>query len=234
MSDTANQTIQLLVVEDEPDLCEALVTFLQLDGFSVHGVGTARAAEIWMEAHAVNIVILDVGLPDQNGIDWISRLIANRSLGLVITTAHGELPERIRGLSVGADAYLVKPVELEELRLVILNLAKRLSLSLERPAVDWQLSPTRWELTTLNGSVIKLTRSEIQLLMTLANAPGIAVARDELVLALGHTPENYDPRRMEILTRRLRNKVKEQSGECLPLETVHGFGYAFTAEIVLH
>lgn len=225
------KTIQILVVEDEPDLCQALVSFMQIEGFKAQGVGTTYEAEALINKNDFDIVILDVGLPDQNGIDWVSSLREQRSFGLIITTAHGELPDRIRGLSIGADVYLVKPVELEELRLVILNLARRINKNVKNPRADWQLNLVRWELITPTGFTIKLTRSEVQFLTALAKSPGVAVARDTLILSLGHLPEHYDSRRMEILTRRLRNKVKEQSSELLPLETVHGFGHAFTSEI---
>ena len=79
--------------------------------------------------------------------------------------------------------------------------------------------------------MIKLTYSETLLLQRLTRAPGQAVSRRDLVLSLGHDPDSYDYRRMEILVRRLRNKIKEVLGSELPLDTVHKIGYAFTAAI---
>lgn len=232
MSDRLEGKIRLLVVEDEPDLCEAMVSFLELDGFQAEGVGSVTAAEAWLKAHPVDIVILDVGLPDRDGISWFRQSEAARGKGLIVTTARGELPDRVRGLTAGADAYLVKPVEFEELRLIVTNVAKRLGCGIPSAAPNWKIDPVHWELTSSNGDTIKLTRSETALLAVLAASPGQAVQRDALIRALGYDPKNYDPRRMEILIRRLRNKVGLQTPARFPLETVHGVGYAFLADIV--
>lgn len=233
MSDPLKSNTRILVVEDEPDLCEAMVSFLQLEGFQANGVGSVAAADDWLKAQPIDIVILDVGLPDRDGIAWIRQSESTRDKGLIVTTARGELPDRIRGLTAGADAYLVKPVEFEELHLIVTNLANRLGCGAPSPFSAWKLAPVRWELISSNGDVIKLTRSEITLLTTLAASPGQVVHRDELIRALGYDPKTYDTRRMEILVRRLRNKVMSQSPARLPLETVHGQGYALTAEITI-
>jgi DNA-binding response OmpR family regulator len=82
-----------------------------------------------------------------------------------------------------------------------------------------------------SGMVVKLTHSETVLLQRLSRAPGQAISRQDLVLSLGHDPQSYDYRRMEILVRRLRNKTKEVLGSELPVETVHKVGYAFTASM---
>jgi DNA-binding response OmpR family regulator len=233
MSDKLKSNTRILVVEDEPDLCEAMVSFLQLEGFQAAGVGSVVAADAWLQAQPIDIVILDVGLPDRDGISWIRQNEATRDKGLIVTTARGELPDRIRGLAAGADAYLVKPVEFEELRLIVSNVANRLGCGIPSSLSGWKLDPVHWELISSNGDVIKLTRSETTLLATLAASPGQTVHRDELAHALGYESETYDPRRMEILVRRLRNKVRLQSPIRLPLETVHGQGYAFAADIAV-
>lgn len=233
MSDQLKSTTRILVVEDEPDLCEAMVSFLQLEGFQTVGVGNVAAADACLKAHPIDIVILDVGLPDRDGIAWIRQSESTRDKGLIVTTARGELSDRIRGLAAGADAYLVKPVEFEELHLIVTNLANRLGCGVPSPFPGWKLAPIHWELISLEGDVIKLTRSETLLLAKLAASPGQTVQRDELIRALGYEPETYDLRRLEILVRRLRNKVRLQSSIPLPLETVHGQGYAFAADIAV-
>lgn len=231
MNEQLKDKIRILVVEDEPDLCEATVSFLKLESFHANGVGSIAEADAWLKAQPVDIVILDVGLPDRDGISWIRQNEATRNKGLIVTTARGELPDRIRGLTAGADAYLVKPVEFEELRLIVTNVANRLGCGIRSPASIWKHDSVCWELTSPDGDIIKLTRSESTLIATLAASPGQAVHRDALIHALGYAPESYDPRRMEILIRRLRNKIRMQSPSRLPLETVHGVGYAFVAEI---
>lgn len=226
-----NDLVRLLVVEDEPDLCEAMVSFLALHGLDATGVGTLGAANDWLQSHPVDIVVLDVGLPDMNGIDWLRQRAPKAAMGIVIVTANGQLPDRLRGLDAGADAYLVKPVEFEELLAVTRNLARRLGVGQPAPPSRWQLDSVGWVLHSPQGQAVRLTRSEAVVVELLAAQPGRAVARAELAQALGHLPQLYDPRRLEILMRRLRRKVEEQTGQPLPLETVHGLGYAFAGPI---
>lgn len=225
--------MRILIIEDEPDLCEAMASFLALDGYSAHGVGSATAGEAWLRKNAVDIVILDVGLPDGDGIAWFGDNPAMRGKGLIVTTARGELDDRLRGHAIGADAYLVKPVEFAELRLVVRNIANRLAPARPAGSADWRLDTVTWTLKAGNGKTVRLSRSEAVLLNALAADPGETVGRDRLIRALGQSPSAYDPRRMEILVRRLRNKVKTEIGDDLPLTTVHGLGYAFTAAIAL-
>lgn len=232
MIDRLEGKIYLLVVEDEPDLCEAMVSFLELEGFKANGVSSAAEADDWLKTHPIDIIILDVGLPDQDGISWIRQIENASDKGLIVTTARGELPDRIRGLKAGADAYLVKPVELEELLLIVANVANRLGYGKPSAPPSWSLNNVRWELTPSEGNPIKLTRSETTLLATLAASPGQTVHRDTLIHALDYDPQTYDPRRMEILVRRLRNKIRLQTQIRLPLETIHGLGYAFAGDIV--
>jgi DNA-binding response OmpR family regulator len=113
-------------------------------------------------------------------------------------------------------------VALEEMSSLLLNLWYRL-----RGQVDnsWLIQPLEWKLQSPMGSMVRLTHSELLVLQRMALQPGVAVTREDLVLALGHNPKIYDYRRMEILVRRLRNKVREMVGVDLPLETVHRLGY---------
>ncbi|MBS4097973.1 MAG: response regulator transcription factor [Sulfuricella sp.] len=225
--------MQILIVEDEPDLCEAMASFLILDGYSAHGVGSATAGAAWLRGNAVDIVILDVGLPDADGIAWLKDNPVMRGKGLIVTTARGELDDRLRGHAIGADAYLVKPVEFAELRLVVRNIARRLTPVRPAGSADWRLDTVTWTLAAGNGKTVRLSHSEAVLLNALAASPGETVVRNALIRALGQSPAIYDPRRMEIMVRRLRNKVKTETGDDLPLTTVHGLGYAFTAAILM-
>ena len=218
---------RILVVEDETPLREAMVTFLTMEGMHAEGVGTLEAATAWRTAHAMDAMILDLGLPDGDALAWLASHPVGHA-GLVICSARGHPPERIAGMQSGADAYLVKPVQLEELSLLVQKLLKRL----KAPANNtWTLDKVHWTLAAPSGRQLKLTHSEAQVIQMLAQSPGAAVSKNDIVIALGHQPASYDMRRMEILIRRLRNKAKEQLGTELPLETAHRLGYAFTAPV---
>jgi len=220
---------RVLIVEDEPDLQEALVSFLRLEGMAAHGVGCLSDAQNWMAQNRVDVLLLDLGLPDGDGLAWLQQRQDLRDKGLIITTARSDTISRIHGIRAGADVYLVKPVLLEEVASLIHNLTRRLRGS--APPTTWWLDETGWRLRTPDGHTIKLTHSEHMLLQRLVKSSGQAVSREALAISLGHKPEHYDFRRLEILVRRLRNKVKENGHMALPLETAHRYGYAFTAPI---
>jgi two-component system OmpR family response regulator len=219
---------RVLVLEDEADLQEAMVTYLNMEGNIADGVSSLRAAQEWMRTHPYEILVLDLGLPDGDGLEWLKQRPLMQDKGVIITTARGDSDQRIEGIRAGADVYLVKPIQLEELSSLVQNLVRRIRANSQ---ALWTLRKLQWTLESPQGLAIKLTHSESVLLSRLAQTPGQAVSRNELVTCLGHDPESYDFRRMEILVRRLRNKAHDALGFDLPMETVHKLGYAFTAPV---
>jgi two-component system, OmpR family, response regulator len=233
MNAPRNATPRVLLVEDEEPLRDATVAFLNLDGCQAQGVGTLVEAAQWILHHDVDVVLLDLGLPDGDGLEW---LLKNRAWlltkGVIITTARRESADRIAGVRAGSDVYLVKPVALEELSATIANLHRRLSL--QPPMAAWRIDCGTWLLHTPQGQSVKLTGSELTVMCALARQPGVTMARNDLIEELGCKPDSYDPRRMEILVRRLRNKVSDHTDTSLPLETVHRQGYVFVNAITIH
>ena len=228
MNATSPHRVNILVLEDEADLQEALVTYLNMEGFVADGVGSLRAATQWLRTHRPDVVVIDLGLPDGDGLDWLAQQQMLRSAGVIVITARGEKVDRLRGLRSGADAYLVKPIAFDELSPLIDNLVRRLRAN---TTPIWLLNRLAWTLQSPDGPAIKLTHNESLCMDCLVQTPGQPVERTALIAALGEDPELYDPRRMEILVRRLRVKAREVLGYELPLETVHRVGYAFTAPI---
>jgi len=222
-----HNAVHILVVEDEPALQEAMVTYLNLSGFIADGVGSLAGAEGWMQTHRFDIVILDLGLDDGDGLSLLSQFNL-QDKGLIITTARSELFDRLIGLKAGADIYLVKPVVLEELVANIHNLSRRLNIT---PAKLWVLDTSSWLLESPDNLSVKLTQLEMAFLACLVRSPSEVVLKDSLIVALGQDPSEYDPRRMEVLVRRLRTKIKNNLYCDAPIETVHGQGYVFTGAI---
>lgn len=223
-----NEPVRVLVIEDEFALCEALVAYLNIEGMQAHGAGSLTQAQAWLDGHSPHVLLLDLGLPDGDGLDWLSQRQDLRDKGVIITSARSDSLSRVSGIRAGADVYLVKPVLPEEVVSLIQNLMRRLR---PHPAEGWLLDGKSWRLLAPGGQALKLTHSEHVLLLRLAQASGQPVSKEELVLSLGHAPEQYDYRRLEILIRRLRNKAEDAWGQPLPLETAHRRGYSFAASI---
>lgn len=221
---------RILVVEDEPELLDAMVLYLSLEGWAAEGAASLAQASTRMSESPPDLIVLDLGLPDGDGLAWMQAHPQCRHTGIVITSARGEERQRIEGIKHGADVYMVKPVALEELALVLQRLWQRVRV---QSAPNWTLLPTAWLLQSPAGQTVKLTHSEMAILRALAEQPGRAVPRPTLVMALGQDPDSYDYRRMEVLVRRLRTKVREALGMELPLETAHRLGYAFASELTL-
>lgn len=215
----------VLVVEDEADLRDAIVSFLLLDGIDASPAASLQEADTCLANQYFDVILLDLGLPDGDGLDWLRQRDDLSSTGLIITTARGAKAQRLSGIRCGADAYFVKPLDLEELSLQVINLTRRV-----RPPKpgQWLLNETQWSVVTPKGVAIKLTSTEIRFLLPLMQYPGEPVDRRALIDNLGHKSDYYDTRRMEIMVRRLRKKIETQAGEPLPLETIYGRGYAFT------
>jgi len=217
---------RVLVVEDEADLRDALVRFLQLDGMTAVAAGSLHEAHECLRSAHFDVVLLDLGLPDGDGLDWLREREDLEETGLIITSARVAKAHRISGIRCGADAYFVKPVDLEELSLQVLNLTRRVRRTV--PGC-WMLDAMQWSLFTPRGQAVKLTQSEIRFLDPLMSTPGTPIDRQVLVKSMGHKQDYYDSRRMEIMVRRLRKKIEQLGDDPLPLETVYGRGFVFTA-----
>jgi DNA-binding response OmpR family regulator len=219
---------KILVLEDEIALLEAYVSYLNIDGCVADGLSSLEAAQNWLINHDFDILILDLGFNDGDGLAWLNKNQALQNKGLMIVTARDTIKDKIEGINAGADAYITKPVPLEIISATAHNLFKRIKKS---PLPQWQINATNWMLTAPDRQSLKLTHSEMQLLLPFTKYHNQIIKRDQLIEELGHSTEYYDVRRLEIMIRRLRNKVLNSFGLTLPLETVHGQGFAFSAPI---
>lgn len=196
-------------------------------GFAVVATATAADLHHHLNTHAVDMVVLDVGLPDQDGFTVARNIRATYpEIGIVMLTGRAATPDRVRGLSEGADAYLSKPVEIELLAATLHSLARRLRDTPPQFAPKrWHLDGNGWCLVSPAGSTVALTKTERRLVDRLTTIPGQLVTRDELIAALTDNVYDFDAHRLDSLVYRLRRKVAEGCGEALPLNAVHGEGY---------
>jgi len=222
---------RILVVEDYHDLQTEMIDFLELSGHLAEGADDLAGMYKKLQQSHRKIVLLDLGLPDGDGIEHIANLrrCYGLHLGIIIVSARGSDEERIIGLKNGADAYLVKPLNLHELNLLIIRLSARIA--------DQQLSDHTWILQTATKTLltpayipITLTGTEYLLLEYLAYNSAIH-ERVHLCEILYSEKEFINVRKLDTLICRLRHKTKNETGFELPISSFRNKGYGFTANI---
>jgi DNA-binding response OmpR family regulator len=220
---------RLLLLEDDATLREdILLPGLADYGFPVEGVATAAALYERLRTQAPDIVVLDVGLPDADGFSVAQAVRALLpGIGIIMLTGHGETAEQVRGLSQGADAYLVKPAQIDLLAATVHSVARRLrgAAPIAPPTQRWTFDANDWYLIAPGGQTIPLTNTEQRVMQRLAETLGQLVTREQLVAVVADDVHDFDPHRIESLIHRLRRKVLARCGEPLPLRAVHGKGY---------
>ena len=221
--------LRIIVVEDNHELRDILVTGLRHFGHRTQGACDGPAMDRALAESGADIVILDLGLPGEDGISIARRLRRSHSCGIVMVTARGRLDERVVGHENGADLYFVKPVDIRELNAALINLARRI---ITKPEPAWRFSALTSTLQTPTGNIIPLTAQECILMQRLLAAPGSNVSRRDIFTALNQPDDLYADKRLEALVSRLRNKVKAADAGCeLPVRARHNLGYAFLAEV---
>lgn len=233
------------LVEDEPVLREELSFQLQHKGFKVVAFADATGLYRHLATQPLAVVVLDIGLPGEDGIS-IAKLLRghNPLMGLVFLTARSLRDDRLEGLAAGADAYLVKPVDVEELALLLQRLLERhrhsttalveQPPSATAPKTDeeaWKLQAHRAVLIAPNGTKVRLTLTELQCLTELVSKKGKPCKHTELARAMGLMPDEWDRHRLEVIVSRLRAKVERGTGLAAPVGTVRGVGYVWDASV---
>lgn len=229
------------IVEDDADQLHSIEEFLVDAGYRAWGVGSAEAFYRRFMAEPVDVVILDIGLPGEDGLAVANLLRDKPDVAVIILSARDSLQERVEGLRAGADRYLVKPVNLLELVANIDAAGHRLSLGRGAtgqapaapapapPAAAWTLSVTDWTLASPQGEVMPLTTHEYLFLQQLLEAQGQPVTKRELTDRIFGARVPNGSERLNLLVTRLRKKATEAFSQPLPLKTLHQIGYAFTA-----
>jgi two-component system response regulator PrrA len=220
----------VLVVDDDPAIREALDRALRLEGFGVSTRGDGSAALATLEEESPDVMVLDVMMPGLSGVEVIRRLRAGgHELPVCVLSARDELADRVAGLRAGADDYLVKPFELEEL---VARLHALLRRRPDRPAVplevgDLRIDPAR-RVVRLGAREIELTVREFELLETLARHAGMVLSRRQLLEQVwGYTFE-VEGNVVDQFISYLRRKL-EADGAPRLIHTVRGVGFVLRA-----
>lgn len=220
------------VLEDDVQLREGIILpGLRYFGFDVIGHGSGAELYRSMLVKQFDMVVLDIGLPDEDGLSVVSHLREFSTLGIVMLTANTGMAEHIRALTNGADAFLNKPVNIEVLAATLHSVGRRLSgIPHITTANGWRLDTADWCLVAPTGQALPLTAPERCILRLLMAAHGEPVTREKLISALTSDIYDFDPHRLEMMVYRLRRKAQDASGQPLPLLTSRGQGYLFASD----
>jgi DNA-binding response OmpR family regulator len=225
----------ILVVDDEAEMREAVHEYLTLRGFRVSGAADGHEMDAVFADQPVDLVLLDLNLPGEDGIALTRRLKSAKDVGIIIVTAYSDSEDRVLGLETGADDYVVKPFNFRELVARINSVLRRMSSSKESErdadsvvkVGEWLFDRAQETLRQPDGTLLTLSDAELDLLRLLVDNPGRPMSRDELLDKLSH--REWDPfdRSIDVRVTRLRRKIEPEPTRPTVIKTVRGVGYVF-------
>ncbi len=228
----------VVVVDDEADIRETIEDYLKLHGFKVSTAEGGEALRAIVQEHAVDLVLLDINMPGEDGLSLARFLREKGDVGIIMLTAAGEVVDRIVGLEMGADDYLAKPFDLRELLARIKSVLRRAQSGEATTDADGkpvqrakfgscQLDLDSHKLFGADGEEIAITSMEFDLLKVFAEHPNRVLNRDQL-LEMAHN-RGWEPfdRSIDIRITRLRKKIEADPSKPQVIKTVRGAGYMF-------
>lgn len=225
--------LRILVIEDDADLARLITRALEREGYAVSACDTGSTAVKLVETWRPDVILLDLGLPDMDGRVIAQRIRSQSAVPIIIMTGRGEESERVVGLELGADDYVVKPLSIPELIARIRAVARRASV----PPVlqggtlrykDLELDTAMYRVRRGDDDV-PLTQKEFEVLRMLMQRPGAVVRRDEIVRAVWNEPLAQAAKTLDVHMSSLRKKLGDDPKNPRYIETVHGIGLRLVA-----
>jgi two-component system, OmpR family, phosphate regulon response regulator OmpR len=230
----ADDAPHILLVDDDNRIRGLLSRYLNEHGYRVTVAEHAASARQHIEALSFDMLIVDVMMPGENGLDLTSWIRSQSSVPILILTARGDPNDRIKGLEIGADDYLAKPFEPRELLLRLNNILRRVAVTIPTPPLpetvsfgDFTFHVARGELQQ-DGETVRITERERDMLQLLVETPRATV--DRLALA-GPAADLANERTVDVQVNRLRRKIEKDPGNPVYLQTVRGIGYRLMVDM---
>jgi two-component system OmpR family response regulator len=230
----------ILVVDDQKEICDVVQEYLTGEGYRVSTANDGSGMRRALGQSHVDLVILDLMLPGEDGLTLARGLRDESGIGIIILTGRGETVDRIIGLEMGADDYLPKPFHLRELLARVKSVLRRVQSRTGEPGqttrshaqfAGWSLDLSSRELMSPGGEEVRLTTGEFDLLAAFVNNPNQVLSRDRLLdLARNREAGPFD-RTIDVQVGRLRRKLEEDPQNPTLIKTVRGSGYIFTPTV---
>lgn len=234
----------ILVVEDDPDMRETVCTALLRDGYRVQEAEDGRGMRRVMAECHIDLVILDLVLPGESGLDLARELRSSSDIPLIMLTGKDNVIDKVVGLEIGADDYITKPFYARELVARIGTVLRRTNSNTGRTEPnsgeastsmirfgDWQLDLFGQRLTSANGDVVVLTSYEFLVLSALAQHSGKALSRDQILDLVADREWNPFDRSIDVLIGKIRKKLGDDSRNPQFIRTIRNIGYMFVADV---
>jgi len=218
----------ILIVEDEAAIADTLIFALQSEGFTTRWLNLAEPALAEQQRNPADLLILDVGLPDISGFEACKRLRRFSEVPVIFLTARNEEIDRVVGLEIGADDYVVKPFSPREVAARVKAILKRMAPRVPvaaSPSGPFQLDRERVQIH-YHGQLLSLTRHEFRLLQSLLAQPERVFSREQLLDGLGVALEAGYERSIDSHIKSLRAKLRQVASEAEPIQTHRGLGYS--------
>lgn len=226
----------VLLVEDDAVMAAMVKEYLEQAEFAVDLVASAAAARKALDRKRHRLAIVDLGLPGEDGLTLIRFLREQGGIGILILTGRSDSTDRVVGLELGADDYMVKPVQLRELLARSRSILRRIGAVQPQPGGRlhfgrWRADLAQHRLTDESGAEIELTAAEFRLLAALLTQPQQVLSRNQLLdVTHGRAVGPYD-RSIDVLVGRVRRKLGDDPDQPTLIRTIHGRGYMLTAEV---
>ena len=228
----------IILVEDDLMVRGLLALHLQNEGYVVSCAATGKEMFAILEKEAVDLILLDLNLPDEDGLVLARRVRSRSAVHIIVLTARGDLDDRLSALKLGVDDYIGKPYEPQELTLKIQNLLRR---SKDDGALDlngsvmsfggWILDASGRSLKEAKGKEVHLSPSEFNILTALAQAPDRVLSRNQLLDAVSKGDNEPSDRAIDIIISRLRKKIEKNPRKPRLILTITGHGYKLAAKV---
>jgi two-component system, OmpR family, catabolic regulation response regulator CreB len=224
---------KILIVEDEPAIADTIQYALETEGFTPVTAPTGQEALQQLASNGIDLVILDIGLPDINGFELCKQIRQTSALPIIFLTARNEEVDRVVGLEIGGDDYVVKPFSPRELTARVKAVLRRThsnNHTNSSPQTVWTVDDAKRRIHYF-GRQLELSRTEFELLRTLIHRPGQVFTRDQLMASIWDEPEASMDRTVDAHIKNLRAKLKSVTPDLDPIVTHRGTGYALKEQI---
>jgi two-component system catabolic regulation response regulator CreB len=223
---------KILIVEDEPAIADTIQYALETDGFETHCLAAGTPVILLLAKETFDLIVLDIGLPDISGLELCKEIRKSHQLPVIFLTARSEEVDRVVGLEIGADDYVVKPFSPRELAARVRAVLRR-----TRPSTATKSSPNIFKIDesrrqiTYAGTPMELSRYEYNLLVILIERPGQVLSREQLMQLAWDEPETAMDRTVDAHIKNIRAKLKTINPEIDPIMTHRGIGYALKEDL---